>query len=279
MELGLMFWANRESRVVLEEVRDFGLRAGQLGVPPELDCRQALEAWKSGLAEFDFAATSAVCCYAGEDYSHLETIHATVGFTAEALRAERVARTNAVSDFARALGIPGVSCHIGFIPSDPAEALYQDLANLTRSLCDYCGGNGQNFVLETGQESAEVLLAFVAFVGRENLKVNFDPANMIMYRSGDPLAALRLLAPHVISVHCKDARSPEAADHAEGFLGAECALGEGDVDFPGFLLALRQIGYTGALSIERETPDPAKRMADIRTGVSRLQGWKADLGL
>jgi sugar phosphate isomerase/epimerase len=279
MELGLMFWANRDSRTILSEIRDLGLHAGQLGVPPELDCDRSLDAWKSGLAEFDFAATSAVCSYAGEDYSHIETVHATVGFTTESLRADRVARTRQVSDFAKALGIPGVSCHIGFIPDDPSEPLYADLAELTRSLCDHCGGNGQNFVLETGQESAEVLLGFLANVGRDNLKVNFDPANMIMYKSGDPVAALRILAPHVVSVHCKDANFPADAAKAEGFLGAECALGDGEVDFPAFLKTLQEIGYQGALCIEREEPDAAKRMADVKTGIARLKAWKDELGL
>lgn len=274
-----MFWANRDSRTILSEIRGLGLRAGQLGVPPDLDCDRSLDSWKSALAEFDFAAASAVCCYAGEDYSRIETVHATVGFTAEALRPPRVARTRQISDFAHALGIPGVSCHIGFIPDDPREPLHRDLADLARSLCDHCAANGQNFVLETGQEPAEVLMAFIAHVGRPNLKVNFDPANMIMYKSGDPLAALRLLAPHVVSVHCKDANFPADDAAADGFLGAECPLGDGEVDFPAFLRILREIGCHGALCIEREEPDPAKRMADIRTGIARLNSWKAQLAL
>jgi L-ribulose-5-phosphate 3-epimerase len=276
MEIGLMFWATEDAQTVLGTVRDLDLHVGQLGVPPELDCDLALNEWKNGLKEFQVTATSAVCSYLGEDYSSLEAVHRTVGFTTEGLRAERIARTKRVSDFARDLGIPGVSCHIGFIPGDRSEVLYTDLRDLTRSLCDHCGKNDQNFVLETGQESAAVLLSFIEDVDRENLKVNFDPANMIMYQSGDPLKALTVLSPHVISVHCKDALFPV---EGTGLLGSECVLGDGEVDIPAFLKELREAGYKGALSIEREEPDAVKRLEDIKTGISRLKQWKVDLGL
>jgi L-ribulose-5-phosphate 3-epimerase len=276
MEIGLVFWAEQNSGDVLGQLKTFGLAAGQLGVPPELECHTVVDAWAATLKQSLVTITSAVCSYSGEDYSDLATVHQTVGFTTEELRPARIERTQAVSNFAYALGIPAVSCHIGFIPEDTSARLYDELCKLTQVLCDSCQSNGQNFVLETGQESAQVLLSFIRDVGRSNLKVNFDPANMIMYDSGDPLAALKILSPHVLSVHCKDATSPVAGS---GLLGSECALGDGKVDFPAFLQTLKDIGYKGLLSIEREEPDTAKRTADIQTAISRLTKWKTDLGL
>lgn len=276
MEIGLVFWAEQNTGEVLGQLKAFGLSSGQLGVPPDLACDTVLDEWAAALDVSQIAITSAVCSYKGEDYSNLARIHKTVGFTTEDLRADRIARTQEVANFAHSLGISSVSCHIGFIPSDPQEVLYKELCALTRELCDYCENHGQNFVLETGQESAEVLLSFIHDVQRANLKVNFDPANMVMYDSGDPLAALEILAPHVISVHCKDAASPVAGS---GLLGAECALGDGKVDFPGFLKKLKEMNYQGLLSIEREEPNVVTRAADIRTAVSRLEQWKKDLGL
>jgi sugar phosphate isomerase/epimerase len=277
MQIGLVFWAEQDAEFVLRQLRDFGLSCGQLGVPPELQCDMALDDWITGLEKWQVDVSSAVCSYAGEDYSNLEAIHRTVGFTAEPLRAERIARTKAVSDFAHGLGISALSCHIGFIPANPKESLYEELSDLTKLLCDYCGSHGQDFVLETGQESAEDLLGFIHHVDRQNLKVNFDPANMIMYASGDPLAALEILSPHVISVHCKDARAPHAGN--DGLLGEECALGNGEVDFPSFLEQLKKMDYQGALSIEREEPNAEKRLADINQGIVRLKQWKSSLGL
>jgi L-ribulose-5-phosphate 3-epimerase len=276
MEIGLVFWAEQNTHNTLQQLATFGLSAGQLGVPPDLDCNEALDDWLAALNTTPLTLSSAVCSYRGEDYSNLKTIHETVGFTTASLRSDRIARTQAVSAFAQALGIPAVSCHIGFIPSDTTEPLHNDLRDLTRLLCEACAAHNQNFVLETGQESADVLLSFIHHVDRPNLKVNFDPANMIMYASGDPIAALDILAPHIISVHCKDAHSPAAGS---GLLGEECVLGDGEVDFPAFLRTLKRIGYQGLLSIEREEPNPTKRTADIHTGIQRLKQWKAQLAL
>ncbi|CAN5505806.1 sugar phosphate isomerase/epimerase [soil metagenome] len=277
-EIGLVFWAEKNSNDVAGQIErqlsSFGLSAGQLGIPPEVSCDTAVDAWAAALKSSQVAITSAVCSYQGEDYSDLATVHKTVGFTTPELRADRIARTQAVSDFAHALGIGAVSCHIGFIPSDSSEALYTELCELTQGLCDYCGRHGQNFVLETGQESAEVLLGFIRDVARTNLKVNFDPANMIMYDSGDPLAALDILSPHVVSVHCKDATSPVAGS---GLLGSECRLGDGKVDFPAFLAKLKAIQYRGLLAIEREEQNLAARTADVHTAVARLKQWQAGL--
>ena len=110
---------------------------------------------------------------------------------------------------------------------------------------------------------------------KPNLKVNFDPANMGMYGSGDPIEALVLLRPWVRSVHCKDGVGPLTA----GTLGREVRLGDGDVDFPAFLHQLKTMNYTGTLTIEREEPDSTQRDADIRKAVERIQQWKAAEGI
>jgi L-ribulose-5-phosphate 3-epimerase len=274
MEIGLVFWAEQRSQNTLRQLQAFGLSSGQIGVPSELSCDAALDDWATALDEAQLRLSTAVCSYQGEDYSNLQTIHQTVGFTTESLRSDRIARTKEVSSFAHALDIPAVSCHIGFIPANKTEPLYKDLRDLTRLLCDACAAHNQNFVLETGQESAAVLLTFIHDVDRQNLKVNFDPANMIMYQSGDPLTALDILSPHIISVHCKDAHSPAAGS---GLLGEECVLGDGEVNFPAFLQKLKSIGYQGLLSIEREEPNTDRRTADIYTGISRLNQWNAEM--
>jgi sugar phosphate isomerase/epimerase len=271
MEIGLVVWAEATAEETLQQLAEFGLRVIQIGVPPSLDCATAVPDWKAALAASPVVITGAVCSYAGEDYSDLASVHESVGFTTERYRAERIARTKEVSKFARELGVGAVSCHIGFIPADRSEPLYAELVDVTRMLCDAIAANEQNFVLETGQESAKVLLGFLADVGRPNLKVNFDPANMILYGSGDPLQALALLQSHVLSVHCKDGRSPVAGS---GMLGQECALGKGEVDFPGFLSLLKQINYNGALTIEREEPNRAQRIADVHIAIERLKLWK-----
>lgn len=273
MEIGLVFWAEESAAATLAYLKSFGLRVGQLGVPPAIDCEKALGDWKAELPNSGVTLTSAVCCYAGEDYSDLEKVHESVGFTTPKYREERIARTREIAQLANGLGIRAVSCHVGFIPADREAALYAELRDVTRRLCDACAEYEQDFVLETGQESAKVLLGFISDVDRSNLKVNFDPANMVLYGSGDPIEALGMLREHVLSVHCKDGRSPV---QGSGLLGSECALGDGEVDFPAFLAQLKRIGYTGTLTIEREEPDLQTKNADVRKAIERLKQWKAE---
>lgn len=270
LEIGLLFWAGPKPAATLEEIKPFGLRAGQLGVAGDLPLDRAAERWDQALMAEHFVATSVVCAFQGEDYADIPTVQRTVGLVPASTRAERIARTKAVADFAADLGVDTIALHIGFIPHDRSSAVYSDMRSVAREICDYCAERGENFALETGQEPAKVLMQFIDDVDRRNLKINFDPANMILYGTGEPLEALDLLAPHVISVHCKDGDWPPR-DQPEA-LGTERPLGEGSVDVPGFIAKLKEHGYKGVLCIEREgEPDPHKRAADIRRAIDLLR--------
>lgn len=269
LEIGLMFWAGPDARQTLEQVKSFGVRAGQLGFPGQLPLDGAADQWSAALKAQQFTAVTAVCSYVGEDYADIPTVQRTVGLVPPATRAGRIARTKAVSDVAKELSIASVACHIGFVPEEADDPVYAEIRDVTRELCDHCRKNGQSFTLETGQEPAKVLLRFIEDVARPNLKINFDPANMILYGTGDPIEALGVLATHVISVHCKDGDWPPRDEPAA--LGVERALGEGSVDLPRFISKLKEVGYRGVLSIEREEQDQQKRTADVRKAVTLLR--------
>ncbi len=269
LEIGLMFWAGPDARDTLRKVKEFGVRAGQLGFPGELPLDGAAEKWDEALTAEQFIPVTAVCSYVGEDYADIPTVQRTVGLVPPQTRAERVKRTKAVSDIARKLAIDSVACHIGFVPEEPDDPAYVEIRDVAREICDHCGENGQFFTLETGQEPAKVLLRFMEDIKRPNLRINFDPANMILYGTGDPIEALEVLGKQVISVHCKDGDWPPV-DKPEA-LGVERALGEGSVDIPRFISKLKEVGYRGVLSIEREEPDLTQRTADIRKAIALLK--------
>jgi sugar phosphate isomerase/epimerase len=269
LEIGLMFWAQPDARATLEHVKSFGLRAGQLGFPGNYSLNGAGEVWDDALRSARFTPFTVVCSYVGEDYADIPTVQRTVGLVPPTTRVERIARTKAVADVGKDLGIDSVACHIGFVPEDPEEALYREIRDVTRDICEHCAKNGQNFTLETGQEPAHVLLRFIEDVGRPNLKINFDPANMILYGTGDPIEALGVLAKHVVSVHCKDGDWPPRDQPTA--LGIERALGDGSVGMDRFIRALKEAGYRGVLSIEREEPDRDRRDADIWKAVKLLK--------
>lgn len=270
LEIGVTFWATRSPADDIRSVLAFGVQAGQLGIPGGLELTAVADAWTRAVVQHPgFAIATAVCAYAGEDYSDIARVRRTVGFTPPGTRRERIARTKRVSGFAARLAIGSLACHIGFIPDDRRDPVYQDVCAAVREVCDAAGEHGQTFALETGQERASVLLTFLRDVGRPNLKINFDPANLILYGMGNPTESLRVLSCHVVSIHCKDAVAPAA--HTSGQLGTETRLGDGQVDFRAFLDTLRNAGYRGILSIERETSDVALRQADIRHAVLFLR--------
>ncbi len=208
--------------------------------------------------------------FEGESYADIPTTVGTVGLVPRATRAARLAEMTEISDFAKLLGCDTVALHIGFVPADRQGGDYKDLLNCTRDLLDHVGGNGQHLNLETGQESADHLLEFIHDVARDNLFINFDPANMILYGSGEPIAALKKVGKYVRSVHCKDGKWA-AADKRGKEWGVEVPLGAGDVGMENYLRTLKEIGYTGPLTIEREIAHDCERQkADIGSALKLL---------
>jgi sugar phosphate isomerase/epimerase len=161
------------------------------------------------------------------------------------------------------------------VPHDTRSALYADAIEVTQDLCDHCKGNGQALHLETGQETADGLLQFIQDVGRDNLFINFDPANMILYGTGEPIQALKKVGRYVRSVHCKDGKW--AANPGKEW-GVEMPLGQGDVGFENYLRTLKEIGYDGPLTIEREiAQEPERQKAEIGHAIGLLNELKAKI--
>lgn len=249
MAVGLMLGVGDDPRESLQKVKEVGIDNVQLGCPPDQYLAgPGFEDLKRTIHGSGLTVTTVFAGFAGESYADIPTVCRTVGYVPPETRAARVAKTRQIADFARGLGVDRVAAHIGFVPEDPSDPLYGEIVATVRQLADYCRGNGQLFCLETGQETAPTLLRFITDVGRDNVKVNFDPANMIMYGAGDPIDALNLLKDALASVHVKDGKWPTAKDQ----LGTEYPLGQGDVGMERFIKALKAIGYTGPLTIERE---------------------------
>jgi len=225
------------------------------------------KAFLAKLDQLGIRLTAVFGGFEGESYSDIPTVEQTVGLVPSATRATRLKEMKEISDFAQLLGCPVVALHLGFVPHDRNSAGYREIVAVTRELCSYVAGNGQNLHLETGQETAEALVAFMDDVAAPNLFVNFDPANMILYGTGEPMSALRLLGKRVQSVHCKDglwARNP--GDE----WGQEVPLGQGNVGIERYLRTLMELGYHGPLTIEREIPQERQRQKAEIAGAAEL---------
>ncbi len=256
--------------VGLSDLARIGVRTVQLHAPKPAT-RANPQAVLDQLAETDVAVTAVFAGFAGESYADIPTVRRTVGLVPEETYAARLAETKEIAAFAAALGVDSVGMHIGFVPEDESDPIFGRVVGAAREVCDHCAGLGQRFHLETGQETADGLLHFFAAVGRDNLAVNFDPANMILYGSGEPIEALRKVGRYVKSVHCKDARW--AARPGEEW-GEETPLGAGDVGIETYLRTLKEIGYTGSLTIEREIGGP-EQIRDLSAAVELLTELRA----
>ncbi len=250
LEVGLMFWGDTEPLKMIRAVKSLGIRCGHLGFTGAVPLAGLGTVYQQALADEGFVVTAVFAAYDGESYADAPTVEKTVGFIPVDTRAEREARTYEVIDETAAMGVPIFACHVGFVPEDHAHPDYAPVRDLVRRVCDHAAKYGIVFALETGQEPAASLLHFLEDVDRPNLKLNFDPANLILYGTSEPIAALELVGRHVVSVHAKDGNWPDPTKPRT--LGTEMPLGHGSVGMPNFVNTLKKVGYTGPLTIERE---------------------------
>ncbi len=201
----------------------------------------------------------------GEDYSTMESIRLTGGLTPDSAWEENWKNMSALAELARSMGLGLVTFHAGFLPHDERDPAFAKLLRRIQMVADVFASQKIELAFETGQESAATLLEFLQKLDRPNLGVNFDPANMILYDKGDPIEALRILAPRLKQCHLKDAiktRQP-------GTWGEEVPLGAGQVDWKAFFRTLEQVNFSGYLAIEREAGN--QRMQDIQTARQVVQ--------
>ncbi len=230
------------------------------------------------LKESGIKVTTVFFGYEGEDYSSLEhgsldSLIKTVGLRNPKLKDERLKKTLQIADFAKDVGAAAIGGHVGVISEDREDPEYKGLVDTSRKIAKYCKKNGLNIALETGLETSDILLKFIDDVGEENLKINFDPANIFFHGKEDPMDALENLKEYVISVHCKDFKKSTK----KGTRPVEVPFGEGDVGAERFLGKLKEIGYNAALNIERESRDYEQQKHDMLKIKERIEKLKTKI--
>ena len=213
-----------------------------------------------------FHMTGTMLGFPGEDYTTPQTIKHTGGFGNPATRPERLERFQWALDRTRELGLADMMLHAGFLPepTDPDRKPFLDTLGKVSQLAQ---DKGITIAFETGQETANLLRRTLDDLQCPNLKINFDPANMILYDMGDPIRAVEILGPDIRSVHVKDANRTTVP----GAWGEEVPLGKGQVNIKKFVQTLKKVGYRGPLCIEREVGNQQERIADIAHGIRVLK--------
>lgn len=240
----------------LKEVHSLGFSTCQMYAPPKEWWSPAnIRKIRKTMRDTKISVTALVAHFSGEDWTNIETIKRTIGFLNPETREDRIKKIMGISDFAQKIEVPVLNGHVGFIPEDEQCPHYRELVHVIQRIADYCHTHGQEFALETGQETAFVLDRFLRRVNRLNVGINFDPANLLLYNREDPIEALLVLRRYVLGVHCKDGKRPTK----KGELGKEYPLGDGELNVKKFMDTLKKIEYTGAWTIETEIPKQRTR--------------------
>lgn len=271
LQIGVCSWSLDRNdlraalRIAKEQLGLSLLQAGFFGagIPSEDEDARIVEF----VAESGVEISATCAGFEGEDYSSIASIRATGGYAPDQFFEERLEKTRRVRDLTAKLGVHVFTVHVGFIPEDAAEPTCATMLDRVGRVADVLAEKDITLTLETGQESAEALAGFIADLRRENVKINFDPGNMILYGVGEPADALRHLRPHVAHVHVKDAtwsKNPGTE------WGTEALAGNGDADIPRVISKLRSGGYAGPLIIEREI-HRGGGIADLRESIEFLE--------
>ena len=268
MALGLLISPYGAPEATIKRVRDMGFSNCFLSLDGYINkfTTDAATQIRELLAKYELIATTVEVV--GPEPLEWNFVQgpSTIGLVPPKTRAARIDALKQVSDFARLLGVSQVQTHCGFIPENPADALYSGSVEAIRTVAQHCQSNGQNFLMETGQETPTTMSRVIRDVNMSNLGVGLDTANLILYGKANPVDAVEILGPHVRSVHAKDGKWP--SDPSK--LGEEVLIGQGLVDFKRVFTKLHQFGYTGAITIERETSGP-QQIEDVKNEKLYLQ--------
>ena len=259
MELGVMIQLSDHTEQELSQLAKMGFHACQLNCwNPTLYTEQVAESVKAMLAKYDVHISTLWCGWSGPAVWNFYEGQKTLGLVPKQYRAQREQDLIRGSDFGALLGVSQIATHAGFLPEDPNSPVYAEVVEVLRRIAAHCKQNGQYFLFETGQETPTTLLRTIQDIGYDNLGVNLDPANLILYGKANPVDALDTIGKYVRDIHAKDGCYP--TDGRE--LGRETALGEGQVNFPALIAKLRAMGYDGPITIEREISGE-QQIADI----------------
>jgi len=230
-------------------------------------------AWAKALIEENGLVISAICGDLGDG-----------GFAFEDRNEGKIAYTKQIVDLALDLGCRIITTHIGVVPEDENHPRFAVIAKALKELGDYAHARGARFAIETGPETAVTLCKMLDYVNSPGIGVNLDPANLIMSTKDDPVAAVHTLKNYIVHTHAKDGvfykmtdleisygMKPWPEDYSEDDCYAEVPLGEGQVPWDGYIAALKEIGFDGYLTIERECgEDPAH---DIQLAIDFLKKY------
>ena len=243
----------------LIDLKSIGFNSFQLSSwNPAVFTDENAELIKKLVEKYEVEISAFWCGWGGPSVWDFYDGQLTLGLVPPEYRQMRIETLIAGADFAKKFGVTDIITHMGFIPENPNDPNFASLCVAIRTVANHLKANGQYLLFETGQETPVTMLRCFEKVGTDNLGVNLDTANLILYGKANPVDALDVFGKYVRNLHAKDGCYPTNGHD----LGEEKRLGEGKVDFKGLFKKLHELGYDSYVTIEREI-DGDKQIEDI----------------
>ncbi len=256
MKIGILIHLSENADEDFKKVHEMGFSSCQLGCWTMRYFNDAkAEEVRAAMKKYGVEISTFWCGWSGPTAWNFYEGPLTLGIVPAEYRFKRIEELKAGADFAKKLGVKNVATHMGFIPEVPTSEQYCAVVASIRNIAEHLKENGQNLLFETGQETPVTLRRTIEDVGTGNLGINLDPANLILYGKANPIDALDVFGDLVMDIHAKDGCYPTCGNE----LGEEKPIGAGKVDFPRFIAKLKEIGYNGPLTIEREITGEQQR--------------------
>jgi len=226
----------------------------------------------SACSRHGITVTAFWCGWSGPSVWDFYDGQETLGLVPVSYRYQRMLELMNGSDFAKKINVTDIVTHVGFIPENPYDPNYSGVITALKAIVNHMKNNGQYFLFETGQETPVTLLRAIEDIGLDNIGINLDPANLILYGKANPVDSLEIIGRYVRGVHAKDGFYPVDGKN----LGREVAIGDGKVDFNALLKKLTELKYDGSITIEREITGEQQTI-DILNGKKYIEEILAKL--
>ena len=252
LAVGVCSWSIDRTKPI-ESIRaaanDLGVRVVHLGFfDKETLAATSADEVRQAAGDCGVEISATFAAFPGEVYKSIATVADSGGYLPDEQFEARLEMTRRVAEFNVALDVPLLAIHVGTVPEDRTCQAYQKLADRAGRVADLLAEDGVSLLLETGRESAATLLRFIDDLGRYNVAVNYDPGNMVIYGTDDPVDVVTVLRGRIVHVHLKDA---VPSDQPGVTFGTEVTLGKGGASIPRVVSKLQAGGYAGPLVVER----------------------------
>ena len=275
MKIGVMINVHGATNMLeeLEKVRSLDLESCQISIwDPNLFTDKLAEEINAAVAATGITVSTLWCGYSGPVEWNFTYGPMTAGLVPPAFRGIREKELLLGSEFAEKIHVDQMATHVGFLPANYYDEDFRGTVAVLRRICLEMKNRGQTFLFETGQETPVTVLRAIEEIGLDNVGINFDTANLMLYGMGSAADAVLVFGKYIRDTHIKDGFYPTNGTE----LGREVKAGEGLANFPLILKRLKDVGYTGCFTIEREISGE-EQIADIIHARDLLRSIDAQL--